>query len=46
MQIHSGNVLSVTNEMYKHLRSPYSCKNEYLNKIFDEYLGKQNSFVP
>ena len=46
MQIHSGNVLSVNNEMYKHVRSPYSCKNEYLNKVSDEYLGKQSSFVP
>ena len=25
MQIHSGNVLTVSNEIYKHLRSPYSC---------------------
>ena len=46
IQIHSGNVLSVSNEMYKHLRSPYNYKNEYVHKVFDEYLGKQSSFVP
>ena len=38
--------LDVYKRQYKYLRSPYSCKNEYVNKIFDEYLGKQSSFVP